>query len=346
VKLGINVFFVAYLPGEATMKIPSFQSTYSMRFRDARADIHEVRSKVCDLLIPHKLRINNEGRPIDLTIRYSHFENLLLCYFDYQAESTVKVSDLNDYYIIEIPLSGLAETTRGRETFVSRRGQAVIISPGTHFRSQWNRQCTKLLAFIKRDAMEHQLSNILDQTIKEPIQFDLGLDLQSGKGAAWWRAVKYVTRELEYQDPEPNQNIHLNRHFEQMLISSLIIHHHSNYSNKLSRHCDLTQPAFLKKVESYIHDNCAEDITVEQLASIAGASVPRLFAAFRRYKGISPMRYVTNIRFERVHSALNNAGGGSLVSEIAMDWGFYQLGRFSQEYKKRYGESPSETLRN
>jgi transcriptional regulator GlxA family with amidase domain len=87
-------------------------------------------------------------------------------------------------------------------------------------------------------------------------------------------------------------------------------------------------------------------MTVEQLAGVAGVSVPTLFSAFRKYKGISPMRYITNIRFERAHSALKGAGRNSHVTDIAMEWGFYQLGRFSQEYKKRYGETPSETLRN
>ena len=58
------------------------------------------------------------------------------------------------------------------------------------------------------------------------------------------------------------------------------------------------------------------------------------------------MNHISNIRYERAHNALKKAGQGAQVSDIAMEWGFYQLGRFSQEYKKRYGESPSVTLKN
>jgi AraC-like DNA-binding protein len=32
------------------------------------------------------------------------------------------------------------------------------------------------------------------------------------------------------------------------------------------------------------------------------------------------------------------------VTEIAMSFGFAELGRFSVEYKKAFGESPSQTL--
>jgi len=328
------------------MSVPSFQSTYSVRVQDPQSELDEVRSKICDFLIPHHLQINNKGRPIELTLSYTRLQSLFFCYFNYQAESTVEVDELNDHYIIEMPLSGMSETIRGRERFVSKRGQAVVVSPGTHFRTQWNENCTKVLTFINRATIEQQLSQVLDETIREPIQFDLGFNLRARNGSAWWRTMQYIFAELHYQGSNSSLSVHQNRHFEQMLSWSLILHHQSNYSARLERHCDLAQPAFLGRTESFIHDRCAEDITVEQLANIAGVSVPRLFSAFRKHKGISPINYVTNIRFERVHKALKNAGPGSRVSDIAMEWGFYQLGRFSQEYKRRYGEMPSETLRN
>ena len=33
------------------------------------------------------------------------------------------------------------------------------------------------------------------------------------------------------------------------------------------------------------------------------------------------------------------------VTELATRWGFFQLGRFATEYRKRYGECPGDTLR-
>jgi AraC-like DNA-binding protein len=33
------------------------------------------------------------------------------------------------------------------------------------------------------------------------------------------------------------------------------------------------------------------------------------------------------------------------ISSIAMGWGFTHLGRFSSDYKKLFGETPSETLK-
>ncbi|RMO59931.1 BenABC operon transcriptional activator BenR [Pseudomonas amygdali pv. eriobotryae] len=69
-----------------------------------------------------------------------------------------------------------------------------------------------------------------------------------------------------------------------------------------------------------------------------------LFSGFREFRNISPMAFLRNVRMERVHLELRNPGTDS-VTDIAMKWGFAHLGRFSQEYRKYYGELPSATLR-
>ena len=43
--------------------------------------------------------------------------------------------------------------------------------------------------------------------------------------------------------------------------------------------------------------------------------------------------------------ALRRAQPEESVTEIAMSWGFSHMGRFSVEYRKRFGEPPSDTLR-
>lgn len=68
-----------------------------------------------------------------------------------------------------------------------------------------------------------------------------------------------------------------------------------------------------------------------------------LFAGFREFRNISPMAFLWDVRMERVHGEL--CGGTDSVTGIALKWGVAHLGRVSQEYRKRYGELPSETLR-
>jgi AraC-like DNA-binding protein len=80
---------------------------------------------------------------------------------------------------------------------------------------------------------------------------------------------------------------------------------------------------------------------------VAACGVPgrTLIQHFRDFKGTSPMRYVRSARYEKVREVLCRAEHGQSVTEIAARWGFSHLGRFSVEYRRRFGESPSETLR-
>jgi len=60
---------------------------------------------------------------------------------------------------------------------------------------------------------------------------------------------------------------------------------------------------------------------------------------------MSPMKYVKQIRLESAQRALLAADNGSTtVTCVAMDHGFFQLGRFSADYRRAFGELPSVTL--
>jgi len=101
----------------------------------------------------------------------------------------------------------------------------------------------------------------------------------------------------------------------------------------------------LDEVEAYIHANLGEPITLADLVAVSNTSVTSLLRAFRIHRGMSPMKYVKQIRLESTQRALLAARTGvTTVTEIAMDHGFFQLGRFSADYRRVFGELPSETL--
>lgn len=56
------------------------------------------------------------------------------------------------------------------------------------------------------------------------------------------------------------------------------------------------------------------------------------------------MQYLRDMRFEQARRNLLMGASGDCVSRIALDAGFLHLGRFAIEYRRRYGESPSQTL--
>ena len=85
-------------------------------------------------------------------------------------------------------------------------------------------------------------------------------------------------------------------------------------------------------------------LQVSALSRAIGVSERTLRKLFNEIHGRPPSRHLRMLRLSQVRGALLSARGQFTVTEIATDFGFAELGRFSVEYRKVFGESPSETL--
>jgi transcriptional regulator GlxA family with amidase domain len=85
---------------------------------------------------------------------------------------------------------------------------------------------------------------------------------------------------------------------------------------------------------------------IARLCRIVGLSERGLRNAFYDVRGMSPKRSLLFARLTGVRQALRSAAiRPTTVTTAATSHGFYELGRFSVIYKKVFGESPFETLR-
>jgi transcriptional regulator GlxA family with amidase domain len=100
------------------------------------------------------------------------------------------------------------------------------------------------------------------------------------------------------------------------------------------------------RVAAFLRENIGEPITVAELSRMAGVSERTLRAAFHDVVGLSPKQYAISGRLRAAREALSAADPGtSTVTDIAMAYGFFELGRFAGRYRHAFGEVPSRTLR-
>jgi AraC family ethanolamine operon transcriptional activator len=86
-------------------------------------------------------------------------------------------------------------------------------------------------------------------------------------------------------------------------------------------------------------------LSVPALCTQTGISQRTLEYAFRERFGASPMQFIRRMRFHAVRRALLAEDRPcSTVTDMAMHFGFYQLGRFAREYRVIFDELPSTTL--
>jgi AraC-like DNA-binding protein/tetratricopeptide (TPR) repeat protein len=91
--------------------------------------------------------------------------------------------------------------------------------------------------------------------------------------------------------------------------------------------------------------NMEHDWSVPDLAAAAAVSARTLQRQFQVFLGKTPGIALRDIRFERARRELLQGQPGTKVTEVALRCGFAHCGRFSVEYRRRYGETPSQTLR-
>ncbi len=100
----------------------------------------------------------------------------------------------------------------------------------------------------------------------------------------------------------------------------------------------------VKRIEEWLDVHFADPVTVDDMADIAGVSVRSLQTAFRLARGCTPMQVLLQRRLAAARDALCAAEPGTTVTTVAMDCGFFHLGRFSRDYRRAFGETPSTTL--
>ena len=87
-------------------------------------------------------------------------------------------------------------------------------------------------------------------------------------------------------------------------------------------------------------------VRITNLSSIAGVSERTLRNAFHDVYGISPKQYFQRRGLEAARRGLTLARGArGVVTTVATECGFFELGRFSVAYRQRFGERPSDTAR-
>jgi transcriptional regulator GlxA family with amidase domain len=103
--------------------------------------------------------------------------------------------------------------------------------------------------------------------------------------------------------------------------------------------------ALVEQAEQLALADVDEPLHISALCRTLTVSERTLRKAFRKMRGVPPCRHFRMLRLSAARGALLTANRKQVtVTEIATSFGFVELGRFSVEYRKVFGETPSQTL--
>lgn len=108
----------------------------------------------------------------------------------------------------------------------------------------------------------------------------------------------------------------------------------------------LLDPALgrLAKAVSRIENDYAEDVSLGDLAAVAGLSANQFLRVFRRSYGTSPIRYLLKVRLAQAGLIL--AETDVPITEVASRCGFSDGNYFSRMFRRHFGVSPRDFRRS
>ncbi|WP_433718094.1 AraC family transcriptional regulator [Actinoplanes sp. CA-051413] len=252
-------------------------------------------------------------------------------------------------YHVDVPLSGELEWRQGGGApLIATTASAAVFQPvGDTVLERWSGDCRLLAVKIDRVALEEELSRMIDGPVRSPVRLVRELDISGGLGAAWARLARMLAVDAAEQHGLVRHPL-LGRQLRESLIGGLLLAASHNYRDALeNRRPGMAAPRAVRRAAEAMRAEPGRSFTVADLARIASVSPRSLQDGFQRFLNTSPMAYLREIRLSLVHEELRRSGPrDSTVTEIAYRCGFVHLGRFAALYRRRYGVSPSETLRS
>ena len=104
--------------------------------------------------------------------------------------------------------------------------------------------------------------------------------------------------------------------------------------------------AIVKRFEAAVEANLDGPLLITDLCRLVNVTARSLNILCQEQLGMSAQQFLSRRRLYLTHRALNRSEyPAATVTEIAMSYGIWELGRFAVAYKSLFGESPSATLR-
>ncbi|MFI8516298.1 AraC family transcriptional regulator [Streptomyces sp. NPDC085481] len=249
---------------------------------------------------------------------------------------------------INAPMSGTMELRQGAggRRLVATAQDAVLLDPaGDTFLDRWSGDCRTLSVKVGAAALRDRLEQLLGRAPRGRLALGPGLDITRGPGLSWVTFARQVAYGALAGDGLATHEL-VARPLQEALLNGLLLAADHPWRDELARPGEPARPAPVKRAMDAVRARPEHPFTSTELAALARVSVRRLQESFREYVGMSPMAYVREVRLERVHAELRTGDPDGLsVTEVAWRWGFTHPGRFAAQYRARFGETPSRTLR-
>ena len=318
---------------------PSEDEPGSRIFRSS--DVDETRRIVADIYCGHRLQQVCSRQQLDYVHVLQQLGALSFSEMSYGAEVRILPDGRRDFFLLQIPIAGTDRLQVDGAECMNHGLTASMQGPDSCLAMHWSADCRKFVIRFERRALERHAVALLGEVVGPRLAFPVTLDLTAPRARAWVSTARHVSQELGRDAALAEEGL-VRHDLEQMLMTTAVNWLRVDLGS--DRPTGAVLPRHVRQAQDYMRAHADLAISVEMLAEVAGVSGRALYDGFQRFLGVSPMRHLRDLRMERARAELLQPDARASVTRIATRWGFFQLGRFAGDYRRRFGESPNETL--
>lgn len=193
----------------------------------------------------------------------------------------------------------------------------------------------------KTNVLWEQYEKITGENPRHTIGFDPSADLTKSQGKLLREVVGTLATVADnaQEGRKPDLLVPI---LEDTLISLILSL--SGYSRQaLEEICQPAAPWVVRRAEEYMATHVGDPITMSDLITVCGTSRRAIYYAFKSCREYTPLQFLASRRLEIARERLVQEHD-STVTQISLECGFSNHGRFAKAYRSRFGETPSETL--
>jgi AraC-like DNA-binding protein len=306
------------------------------------SDLDEARQSVGRKFCDHKLSMPRRSKRLNVRHNQVAGPNISLNYLHYGAEVEVDPGMLESFYLFQVPLNGKAAVRHCGKKFVSSSTKATLLNPDRESHIRWQEGCQNLLLQIDKTYLEQVATELLGVPAPGVVRFDPEVELSTTSGRKLRELIIKTTTLTEsgilFSGKSTAQDIWA----ESDIVTAILRHQNSNISHILDRTERPVLSKGIRRAHEYIHTNLSEPICLQDIAKNADMNVRTLQKGFKSSFGLSPMQVLKNARLDAAAYQLTTSRHILSITDVAFSNGFSHMGRFSYDFKTRFGNLPSQ----
>ncbi|TCR63003.1 AraC-like protein [Bosea sp. BK604] len=271
---------------------------------------------------------------------------ILASYADSSFATVVSVDgDDGDLYCFTTMLAGQITLAKGGAVTTATTRSGLVWRPGPGGRLSISDDNARNNIFFKVADLETALEHMLDEPLRQSLDFEPGLDWSRGLTASLMHQLDFVMHEFQREDGVPSSPVALASLTDSII--SLVLHGaRHNHTARLASTGDTAIPAYVRRAEDFMRAHGAQPIRMTHVAAAAGCSLRTLTSVFRHFRGSTPLAALHAIRLDLAHDELARGIGEASVAAIARRYGFTNATRFATAFGRRFGKTPAEAARH